>query len=226
MRLILFDIDGTLLRCGPQVAPVFRDTLVEVFGREGHKPGYDFAGKTDPQIVVDLMTAAGVEVGEIHRNLALMRQVYTQRLERCLTREGMVLLPGVRELLDRLALREDLWVGLLTGNWEAGARSKLARFGLNSYFAFGAFGDDGVERHELVPPALRRAERWADRRFSPEETLIIGDTPHDVACAHAHGVKVLAVATGRTPMDALEATGADWVAADLPTAMRCVPGLG
>jgi len=226
VRLILFDIDGTLLTCGPQVAPIFSETLVEVFGRPGHVPGYDFGGKTDPQIVLDLMIAAGLPREQVHRGLAQMRRVYTQRLEGCLTREGMRLMPGVVELLERLARREELWVGLLTGNWEAGARSKLSRFDLNRFFPFGAFGDDGIERQELVPAAFERARKRAGRAFLPAETLIIGDTRHDVACAHAHGVRALAVATGKTSAGELRAAGADWVAPDLPSAMEMIPVLG
>ena len=89
-------------------------------------------------------------------------------------------------------------VALLTGNWEPGARTKLSRFDLNRYFRFGAFGCDGIERSELPPVALDRAEQAMGRRFRPEETLIVGDSVHDVTCAQAHGIPCLAVSTGRT----------------------------
>jgi phosphoglycolate phosphatase-like HAD superfamily hydrolase len=127
----------------------------------------------------------------------------------------MRLLPGVGEVLEELARRRDVLLGLVTGNWEPGARTKLSRFDLNRFFSFGAFGCDAVERSDLPPVALERAERIAGRSFRPEEALIVGDTVHDVACARAHGIPVIAVATGRTTAEALRAGGADRVVADL-----------
>ncbi|HKH43935.1 MAG TPA: HAD family hydrolase [Thermoanaerobaculia bacterium] len=224
-RLLLFDIDGTLVDCGPQVRPLFAQALVEVFGTAGDCFRYDFAGKTDPRIVLDLMTAAGVPEPEVRRLLPETRRVYLDKLEGSLDREGMRLLPGVEELLERQAARPDLALALLTGNWEPGARTKLSRFDLNRFFAFGAFGCDGTDRDELPPVALERAEAEVGRRFRPEEVLIIGDSRHDVACARAHGIPCLAVATGRTPAEALHAAGADWVVADLPAALARIDWL-
>lgn len=226
MRLLLFDIDGTLLSCGPQVGPIFLSALAETYGRPGcREPGYSFAGKVDPGIVLDLMRAAGMDEEEVLSGLETMRERYARRLEADLRASKMRLLPGVRELLDALHARQELWMGLLTGNWEVGARTKLGRFDLNRYFSFGGFGDDGIQRGDLVPPALERARRAAGRDFLPEEVLVIGDTPHDVACAHAHGLRVLAVATGTIPAEELEAAGADWVAKDLLEAATMIPVL-
>jgi phosphoglycolate phosphatase len=214
-RLILFDIDGTLVNCGPQVRPIFAAALVEVFGTAGNMNTYSFAGRTDPRIVLDLLTGAGIPEEEVRAGLSKMRASYVKRLEESLERERMRLLPGVAEALEHLAGRDDVALGLLTGNWEPGARTKLSRFDLNGYFSFGAFGCDAVERSELPPVALDRAERHLGRRFRPEETLIVGDTIHDVACAKAHGIPVLAVATGHTPIETLRQSGADRVVADL-----------
>ncbi len=225
MRLLLFDIDGTLLTCGPQVLPIFSSSLVAVFGTTGTLTGYDFGGKTDPQIVLDLMTAAGLSRDEVLRRLPRMRDAYVSRLEAELSPEGMRVMPGVREILDELMRREDQAVGLLTGNWERGGRAKLAALDLDDYFPFGAFGDDGVARADLVPAALARAEQRFGRAFAPSETLIIGDTVYDVACAQAHGVPVLAVATGRTPESRLREAGADWTVPHLPAALDLL-GLG
>lgn len=224
-RLLLFDIDGTLVDCGPQTRPLFAQALVEVFGTEGDCYRYNFAGRTDPRIVLDLMTAAGVPEAEVRRLLPEIRRNYLAKLEGALDREGMRLLPGVEELLERQATRPDLALALLTGNWEPGARTKLSRFDLNRFFTFGAFGCDGIDRDELPPVALERAEEQMGRRFRPEETLIIGDSLHDVGCAHAHGIPCLAVATGRTPAEALRAAGADWVAGDLPSALEMIDWL-
>lgn len=226
MKLILFDIDGTLLMCGPQVRPLFASALEDVFGTAGDVDGYDFAGRTDPRIVIDLITAAGVPEEDVRAGLPRVREIYLERLERSLERQGMQLLPGVEELLERLAARDDVVLALLTGNWEPGARIKLSRFDLNRFFAFGAFGCDGVDRSDLPPVALDRAERWIGRRFQPAETLIVGDSIHDVGCARAHGIPALAVATGRTPSAALRAAGADWLVPDLREAARAVAWLG
>jgi phosphoglycolate phosphatase len=214
-RLILFDIDGTLVNCGPQVRPIFAAALIEVFGTAGDMNSYSFAGRTDPRIVLDLLTRAGIPEEEVRARLPEMRESYAKRLETALDRQRMRLLPGVAEALEHLAGRDDVALGLLTGNWEPGARTKLSRFDLNRCFGFGAFGCDAVERSDLPPVALERAERHLGRRFRPEETLIVGDTVHDVACAKAHGIPVLAVATGHTPIEALHRSGADRVVADL-----------
>ena len=123
----------------------------------------------------------------------------------------MQVLPGIEELLAECAARRDVVLGLLTGNWHGGARIKLARFGLERYFAFGAFGEDGLERSELPPVALERAFEATGRRFAPHQTLIVGDSVRDVECARANGMPVLAVATGWTPAEVLARAGADRV---------------
>lgn len=225
IRLILFDIDGTLLDCGPQVRPLFAEALEEVYGTTGEVYRYNFAGRTDPRIVLDLLTGAGMPEEEVRAGLPRIRETYLAKLEKSLDRGGMQLLPGVPEMLESLAGRDDVVLALLTGNWEPGARTKLSRFDLNRYFPFGAFGCDGVDRSDLPPVALDRAERLAGRRFLPEETLIIGDSLHDVTCAQDNGIPVLAVATGHTPAQALEDAGADWVIAELPEAGRHVSWL-
>lgn len=226
MKLVLFDIDGTLLTCGPQVRPLFASALVEVFGTAGEVDAFDFTGRTDPGIVLDLITGAGLPESLVHERLPRMRSLYTERLDRQLDRRGMVLLPGVVEILERLAGRGDVVTALLTGNWQPGAQAKLSRFDLGRYFAFGAFGCDGVDRSELPPVALERAERATGRRFRPEDVLVVGDSVHDVSCAHAHGIPCLAVGTGRTPETVLQAAGADWIVGDLREAARAVPWLG
>lgn len=214
MRLLLFDIDGTLVRCGPQIGPIFIGALERTFGRTGNIRAYDFGGRTDTEAVIDLMTDAGVPRAEVESRMNEVRSHYTDLLGR-LDPEQMRLLPGVVELLEELADAEDTCVGLLTGNWEIGARSKLEPFDLNRYFDFGAFGEDGVRRHELAPVAVARAAERLGAPVKARDVVIIGDTVRDVACGEAHGIPVLGVATGFTPDHLLHEAGADWVAPDL-----------
>lgn len=223
MRLILFDIDGTLLHCGPQVRPVFSSSLEEVYGTAGDLAGYDFRGKTDPQIVLDLQCGAGLSAERVRRDLPRFQRTYLEKLDRRLERDGMRLLGGVLELLERLAARTDVTLGLLTGNWEGGARIKLERFDLNPFFGFGAFGDGMWDRRDLPPVALERARQVTGRDTPVEDVMIVGDSLLDVACARAHGIPSLAVATGGTPAVDLESAGADWVIPDLGEAHRCHP---
>ncbi len=215
MRLILFDIDGTLLSCGPQVRPIFASALLDVFGTAGNLDAYDFAGKTDPTIVVDLATSVGVAREDAIARIPDVRELYRERLAARLDSGRMTLLPGVVERLEELAADPQVELALLTGNWEPCARTKLAPFDLNRFFSFGAFGCDAIDRCDLPPFALDRAESHLGRRFAAADTLVVGDSIHDVACARAHGIPCLAVATGRTSAAELHAVGADRVVADL-----------
>ena len=227
MRLVLFDIDGTLLDCGRQVRPILAGALEEVFGGSGDVDGYDFAGKTDGRIVLDLMGGAGFERQVILDRLDAVKDAYLRRLGGGLDVAGVKRLPGVADILERLSRRDDVAVGLLTGNWEAGARAKLRAGEIDRYFAFGAFADDAIDRDELPPIALERAAAHHGREFSTDRALIVGDSVLDVRCARAHDIDCLAVATSRTPAAALEAAGATWVVANLlevPAALQEVLG--
>jgi phosphoglycolate phosphatase-like HAD superfamily hydrolase len=215
MKLVLFDIDGTLVDCGGQARNAFADALQHVMGTTGGLSHYDFSGKLDPRIVMDLLTGMGLSREEAQRKLPEVRAEYLKRLERDLHVEKMRLLPGIGELLDALMVRNDVALGLLTGNWEQGGRIKIGRYDLNRYFPFGSFGDDGMDRNELPPIALARAKRKHNRPFEAQETIIVGDSILDVACARAHGIRCLAVATGKTSMDELAATRPEWLEEDL-----------
>lgn len=225
MRLLLFDIDGTLVDCGGQPKPLFGEALEEVYGARGDIRGYDFSGKTDPRIVVDLMSAAGVPESVIHERLPDLRDAYLARLEKRLEPEHVRILPGVVELLTALAERDDLVLALLTGNWERGAGIKLGSVGLGRYFAFGSFGDGQTDRRDLPPVALARAAEHCGRAFRAEETWIVGDSLLDVDCARAHGIRCLAVATGRTEYAALAAAGAHRVISDFTAVDDVLPAL-
>ncbi len=225
IRLVLFDVDGTLLTCGGHTRPIFARALAEVIGPTPAIDRYDFAGRTDPRIVLDVALAAGFDEARVLAALPRVRDRYLEILAAELAPERVELLPGVADLLARLALRPGTAVGLLTGNWRGGAEVKLRHAGLGGRFGFGAFGDDGLDRDELPPVALARAAAAIGRSFAAGETLVVGDTLHDVACARAHGIRCLAVATGGTSAEQLAAAGADRVVADLTEAAEAVPEL-
>jgi phosphoglycolate phosphatase len=211
LRLILFDIDGTLLTSGGAAPRAFRAALEAVFGTSGPPAGYSFAGKTDPQIARDLLLAGGLEEGRIVEGLEEVWRHYTRGLEQEFRTATATLLPGVRPLLDRLEeARERGVLGLLTGNLREGARMKLEAAGLEfQRFRVGAFGSDHADRHELPALAVDRAERLVGRRFAGKEVVIIGDTPLDIACGEHLGVRTIAVATGTYAADDLSACGPD-----------------
>lgn len=223
IRLLLFDVDGTLVLGNRGNRRWFAEALIEVFGSAGDIDGHSFSGKIDPQIVTELLTGAGMGLAEIESGLPRVKEAYLSRLQKNLKPEHLRLLPNVLELLERLRTRREVILGLLTGNWEAGARIKLECFDLNRYFPFGAFSDGQRCRGDLPPVALQRAAAATGRQFAAAETLIIGDSVLDIECAQQYGMKSLAVATGYTELAALAAAGPDWVVASLNDAHRVDP---
>ncbi len=205
MRLALFDIDGTLLREGIAPKLAFARALRETFDTTGPISGFRFAGMTDPQCVAEIMRMAGIadDVIQERRDQCLERYVTHLRVE-MRNHDGAKLFPGVKEVLGRLHGRDDVLVGLLTGNVQPGAMLKLDRFKLGEYFRFGAFGDDHEDRCELARIALEKAGRLTGRPVRGDDTTVIGDTPRDVACARAIGARAVIVATGLVSRDELE----------------------
>jgi phosphoglycolate phosphatase len=215
VKLVLFDIDGTLVDSGKQPRLAFAEALMEVYGETGDIYHHEFSGKTDPRIMLDLLTEAGRTREEVVAWLPAARDAYLDRLDEILHRDRMRLLPGLPALLDTLAARKDIAMGLLTGNFERGARIKLSRVGIDGYFAFGSYGDNQFDRNDLPPVALERAHALLGRRFDAADAVIVGDSLLDVACAKAHGLKCLAVSTGWTSSEKLAAANPDWLVDDL-----------
>ncbi|MEO6323237.1 MAG: HAD family hydrolase [Thermoanaerobaculia bacterium] len=213
-RLLLFDIDGTLLSSGPTARKVFSEALVEVFGTPGAVETYRFEGKLDPLIVNELMLEAGIEGAIIAGGLSRALDVYLDRLEAVLALEKPTLKPGVLALIERVIATPGVVTALLTGNVERGARLKLTAADLWHHFSFGVWGDDGARRTELGHVALRRAREVTGMQFEGKDCVVIGDSTHDVDCGKALGARVIGVATGRTSFDQLHAAGADVVLSD------------
>lgn len=212
-RLVLFDVDGTLLSAGRAARDSILAALAAVLGWEGSSDGNDFSGKTDPQILRELvMESVGRPRFEAALEAVLDR--YVEELSLRLSPEAVVVKPGVPALLNRLADEPRVTLGLLTGNIARGARLKLEPTGLNRYFRFGAFGDDSADRHCLPAIAVARAREETGRDFDGRSVVIIGDSVHDVACGRSLGARAIAVATGPTPAEKLQAEKPDALFAD------------
>jgi phosphoglycolate phosphatase len=215
-RLVLFDIDGTLVLTGGAGLRAMNRACEHVVGHQNALDGVTLAGRTDWIILDDALTRNGLSLDPTL--LSELRQRYVEHLRQEIDLPGKGVkdvMPGIRALLDALEPRDDIALGLLTGNFEEGARIKLQHFDLWKYFRCGAFGDDASDRNHLVPVAMQRARDCGLVDASPADVVVIGDTPHDIACARAVGATPVAVATGGYSVDQLRAAGADIVFKDL-----------
>jgi phosphoglycolate phosphatase-like HAD superfamily hydrolase len=220
-RLILFDIDGTLVSGGP-AKHAFETAMVETYGTAGDVAGISFAGKTDPQIARELLTGAGFDRGSIDEGLPGLWRRYLTYLEAGLAERPMRVLEGVRELLDALAAVDGVALGLVTGNIAGGASLKLGAAGLWERFQVGGYGSDHEERDHLPAIALERARSHWRAPLSARDAVVVGDTPRDVRCGRVGGTRTLAVATGHFGTTELRAAGADHVVEDLSATERVV----
>jgi phosphoglycolate phosphatase len=203
-RLILFDIDGTLLSAGRAARDSILAALGSVLGWDGSADGNDFSGKTDPQILRELVEES-VGADRFDSTLAEVLDRYVAELRSRLRAEAVVPKPGIPELLERLSRQPRVVLGLLTGNIERGARLKLEPPGFNRFFPFGAFGDDSADRYCLPAVAVARARERTGRDFAGASVVIVGDSVHDVGCGRSLGARAIAVATGPTPAEKLAA---------------------
>jgi phosphoglycolate phosphatase-like HAD superfamily hydrolase len=211
-QLVLFDIDGTLVVTGGAGQRAMNRAFADVFGIPDAFKHVELAGRTDTSILGDAFERQGMTAGP--SEVGAFRERYLVCLREEIPRPGRNkrLLPGITPLLDALAPEPKVFLGLLTGNYADAAEVKLGHFDLWRYFRCGAFGEDAHDRNHLVPVALGRArERGLPHHVEPEHVVVIGDTPRDVACAHAHGARVIAVATGQYTRAALAQAGAEVV---------------
>ena len=211
MRLVLFDIDGTILSASGVFRQTFALALEEVFGTAEPLKTYDFSGKTDPQGVRELARLAGFDDAEIDARMSRMLDTYCRRLLAEIRAEHVTAKPGAVEVIAALARRDDVCLGLLTGNLEPCARAKLDPLGVNHHFAFGAYGSDHEDRACLAALAVDRAGSRSGRRFSGKEVVVVGDAVADVRCGRGLGVRAVAVASGRTSVETLAAENPDVV---------------
>lgn len=197
MRLLLFDIDGTLIRSHSAGREAMAASLRELFGTAGPSESYRMSGKTDARIVTDLLTAAGVDPEEIHDRLPEVYALMAEKGKEIFPVRGITPCPGVLELLSVLRSRPDALLGLLTGNALDTAPLKLAAAGIEpDQFVIGAYGSDAMDRNQLPAIAMKRAIQLTNSGFGGYNTVIIGDTPADILCARAGGATAVAVASG------------------------------
>ncbi len=216
-RLLLFDIDGTILTTVRKAFDFpFSEAIREVLRLEADAAGYKAGGKTDPQIIHELLATSGLSPEEVDAAIPHIQKRYLEKLRpRLAGPQDAVLKPGVVALLEALVSRDDVLLGLLTGNFEEGARMKLEVHGLNRYFPFGAFGDGAKDRNPLPERAVRAARDHSGKSFKGKDIVIIGDTPFDVRCGRPLGVRTVAVATGPYGLDRLRDEEPDFLFEDL-----------
>ena len=204
-RLVLFDIDGTLIADGGASRAGFARALAEVYGYRGDLAPYDFSGRTDPQIARMVLRDDGFSDAEITERLPDLWLRYLEYLEENATTERVRALPGIKALVEALAGQPGVMLALLTGNIEPGARLKLTPPKLNHYFPFGAFGSDSADREQLPPFAVDRASVVDGHRFAGADIVIIGDSVYDVRCGVPYQATTIAVASGKTSAERLRA---------------------
>ena len=208
---MLFDIDGTLVLDDGAAREAFAEALREVYQYEGDLGGFNFSGKTDPQIAFEVLEHGGLAPDVIAAGLDRLWPIYVGSLAGRLHKGRQRVLPGVEALLQRLEQIPEVTLAVLSGNIEAGAKIKLAPWGLDRYFAFGAFGSDSRHRADLPPVAARRVAERTGTGFAPREIVIIGDSIWDVRCGVPHDSVTIAVASGWTDADTLKAENPDFL---------------
>src|SRR5216110_3058530 len=223
-RLLLFDIDGTLIHSGGAGVHALKSAFRERFGIADDLHGIEIAGMTDSGIVASILNKH--KIPATTENISAFLDSYVHFLSLELPRRRGKLLPGVLELLQRLKSRRHLVLALLTGNVSRGAQLKLEHYGVWHFFEFGAFADDHHDRNQLGSFARSRAEEKHGREFSASEIDVIGDTPRDIACGKAFGARTIAVATGTWGREELAKYQPDFLVDDLSDVEGLIHTLG
>lgn len=223
-RLLLFDIDGTLINSGGAGIEALKRALKERFKIVDDLEDIEIAGMTDSGIIVSILNKHKIPANA--ENVAAFLDSYVHFLSKELPRRKGKLLPGVLELLKRLKARKHVVLALLTGNLSRGAQLKLGHYGVWHFFEFGAFADDHSDRNRLGSFAQARAKEKHGREFTSEEIDVIGDTPRDIACGKALGARTIAVATGTWSREKLAEHKPDILIDDFSDVERLIDTLG
>src|ERR1041385_9376662 len=223
-RLLLFDIDGTLIHSGGAGIEALKVVLKERFGITDDLGDIEIAGMTDSGIVISILKKH--KISATNENVAAFLDSYVHFLSLELPRRKGKLLPGVLQLLETLKTRKHLVLALLTGNVSRGARLKLEHYGVWHFFEFGAFADDHHDRNQLGAFAQARAREKHGHEFQADQIDVIGDTPRDIACGKAIGARTVAVATGTWTRAQLAEHHPDFLIDDLSDVNRLVDTLG
>lgn len=217
-RLLLFDIDGTLITSGGAGEAALKDAMRERFGVEEDMRGILLAGATDARIARQLLEKHGLE--PTSANVTALLDEYLGCLSRRISLHSGMLLPGISPVLEALHVRPEVVLALLTGNLARGAEIKLQHYGVWKFFEFGAFADDHHDRNELGKFARSRASGRHGIEFPPERIFVIGDTPRDIECGRAISARTVAVATGHYSFDELASHAPDFLFEDLSETQR------
>jgi phosphoglycolate phosphatase len=228
VKLLIFDIDGTLTHLVGATRRAFNDVFMKVFGVSAHIMGLKMHGRTDPMIFRDCFELAGL-LGSWREAYVLFQKEYVKMLSQHIAESsGAHLHAGVIELLRELHHRKaDVALALGTGNMEAGGRAKIGHFGINHYFPVGGFGDQHERRPEIIRDAVANADAHWQRKFNLRDTWVIGDTEYDISGGKALGLMTMGVATGgEYSVEQLIAAGADVVFADFADTAAVLKAFG
>ncbi len=216
MQLILFDIDGTLVWTRGAGREATRLAMTEVFGTCGALAAHQFGGKTDFQTLMELLHETGVSYDDIERMMPTYDVAMGRQLSRIIDQYAVEACPGSLELVEALSQRRDIGLGLVTGNVSSSAPVKLRAAGFDpAWFAVGAYGSEAHKRDDLPALALARAVAYYRQPITPDEVIVVGDTPDDISCARALGAVAVAVETGYSKPGELAAARPDYLLRDL-----------
>ncbi len=223
-KLLLFDIDGTLLQAQNAGRRSLAKAYRETFGLSDAIDAMEFRGRTDPELFQEAamkLLGRRLDEADYARLIAAYFAILPQELESCV----FTLKPGITDLLPKLAGLENVVIGIQTGNLETSAYMKLKRGGIDGYFTFGGFGSDHESRTEMVRIAIQKAHRLHNDGFSHEDIYVIGDTQHDIRAGKEAGARTIAVATGFVSEETLLAENPDYFfpdLSDIPAFLKCI----
>ncbi len=215
MKAVLFDIDGTILNCNSAGRAALVKATLDIFGTIGRMEKIDFQGKTDPLILKESLSIMGFSEKDIEDKSDLLKEKYFICLQEYIKTYDVTVYPGIKEILLSLSRRDDIILGLLTGNFTESAKIKLSSHDLNKYFRFGVYGDDAPIRNLLPEKAQQRMTELFDLNIDFKDTIIIGDTIYDVRCAKYSGAVSIAVGTGWSTPEILKNEKPDFYFDDL-----------